>query len=159
VILSCDPGQSGGIAWSFNGKTYAAKMPATPKDIFLFLRKRATEADGFESCICYLERVGGYVSGNSGPAAAKFAKHCGHLEMALLALKISYIEVLPNRWITYFIGKQSYPKTMTIGQRKTLRKNKIKAKAQALYPDIKVTLAISDALGLLCYAEQTDLNS
>lgn len=156
MILSCDPGQSGGIAWNFKGKTYATKMPATPKDIFLFLRERATEADGFEPCICYLEKVGGYVSGNAGPAAVKFGRHCGNLEMALLALNIKYIEVLPNRWITQFIGKQSYPKTMTIGQRKTLRKNKIKAKAQALYPNIKVTLAIADALGILCYAEHAD---
>ena len=156
MILSCDPGQSGGIAWCFESKTYAEKMPATPKDIFLFLRERATEADGFEPCICYIEKVGGYVSGNAGPAAVKFGRHCGNLEMALLALNIKYIEVLPKKWMDFFIGKQKYPTSMKPAQRKTKRKNLIKAKAQALYPDIKVTLAISDALGILCYAEHTD---
>ena len=152
MIIGIDPGQSGGIAWKFQGKVYIKKMPETPKDIFLFLHERALEADSYEDIIAYVEKVGGYMPGNSGPAAVKFARHCGHLEMALLALNIPYHEILPNRWMIHFIGKQKYPASMTAAQRKTKRKNLIKAKAQALSPNIKVTLAVSDAIGILNYA-------
>ena len=100
--------------------------------------------------------------GNSGPAAAKFARHCGHIEMALIALDIpSDPSVLPSKWQTFFIGKPNYPKIpkeiqgkarkQILAKRKTERKNKIKAKAQALYPHLKITLATSDALGILTW--------
>jgi len=152
LILAIDPGQTGGFAWKREKQIYTQLMPDTPKDIIESLRKIAQTADGYETLICYIERVGGYMPGNSGPASVKFAKHTGHLEMALIALNISYREVLPAVWMKQFIGVQKYPPSMKAGQKKTLRKNKIKQKAQALYPDIKVTLAISDALGILNYA-------
>lgn len=151
MILSCDPGQNGGWSWEFQDKIYVKKMQETPKDIFLFLQALAQKTDGYSPLIAYVEKVGGYVSGNSAPSAVKFARHCGNIEMALLALNIPYHEIPPQKWMTSFIGKQKYPASMTLAQRKTRRKNLIKAKAQALYPHIKVTLAVSDALGLLSY--------
>lgn len=45
---------------------------------------------------------------------------------------------------------------MTESQRKTKRKNVIKIKAQALYPMIRMTMAISDALGILTYGMNID---
>ena len=154
MLLTCDPGSGGGWAWEFNNEVFAEKMPETPADIYEFMRELATKSDGFEPVTCYIEKVGSFFSGNSGPAAVKFAKHCGHLEMSLIALKIPYHEILPNKWMTAFIGSQKYPPGMTSGKKKTIRKNKIKAKAQALFPHLKITLATADALGLLWYAMQ-----
>jgi len=57
-----------------------------------------------------LGKTGSYVYGNSGPAAVKFARHCGHLEAFLIALQIPYHEVLPAKWQKYLIGSPSYPK-------------------------------------------------
>ena len=82
--------------------------------------------------------------------------------MALIALDIpSDPSVLPSKWQTFFIGKPNYPKIpkeiqgkarkQILAKRKTERKNKIKAKAQALYPHLKITLATSDALGILTW--------
>lgn len=153
MIIGVDPGMNGGIAWGFENKIYAEKMPTTPKDIYNFLYDLAFDADGHEDIVCYIERVGGYRPGNSGPASVKFARHCGHLEMALLALNVKYIEILPSKWMAYLIGKQKYPKSMTAAQRKRKRKNMIKAKVQGLYPDLRVTLATSDALGILNYGD------
>lgn len=127
------------------------KMPESPSNIYNELLLLAQIADGHEDIICYLERVGGYMPGNSGPASVKFARHCGHIEMALIAIGIKRIEVLPVKWMKYFMGRIEYPPTMTAIKRKTMRKNLIKARAQLLYPDIKVTLALSDALGILNY--------
>lgn len=151
MILGIDPGKSGGLAWTFLGETKAEKMPSTPKDIYDFLYNLVYKADGYEEVVCYIEKVGTYVKGNSGPAAATFARHVGNFEMALLALNIKHHWILPSKWMQYFIGKQKYPQSMTAYQRKAKRKNLIKAKAQGLYPEIKVTLNIADALGILDY--------
>ena len=64
--------------------------------------------------------------------------------------------------MTHFVGKQTYKEKKSDGydekawktvlsRRKQERKNNIKAKAQELYPHLKVTLALSDALGILNY--------
>lgn len=151
MIIGIDPGANGGIAWTLYEKTNAEEMSSTPKDVYDFLHNLSCMADGHENIICYIERVGSYVSGNSGPAAATFARHVGNLEMALLALNIEHHWVLPSMWMLTFIGKQKYPPSMKTHQRKTKRKNLIKAKAQGLYPHIKVTLKIADALGILTY--------
>lgn len=156
ALIAIDPGINGGIAWIFLGETRAEKMPQTPKDIYDFLYNLTYEADGYEKVICYIEKVGGYVKGNSGPAAATFARHVGNLEMALLALNIKHHWVSPSKWMQYFIGKQKYPQSMTAYQRKAKRKNLIKVKAQGLYPEIKVTLNIADALGILVYGEELE---
>lgn len=156
ALIAIDPGKNGGITWHFLSKTHAEKMPETPKDIYIFLYDLVCRADRREEVVCFIEKVGGYVRGNSGPAAATFARHVGNLEMALLALHVRHYWVLPSRWMTGFIGVQKYPASMTAYQRKAKRKNLIKAKAQGLYPDIKVTLDVADALGILTWGmEQT----
>ncbi len=158
MIIAIDPGLSGGIAWQINNKVLAAKMGATPRDIFEQLQL-LSQAD--EDVICYIERTGGYMTGNSAVAAVKFSRHCGQLEGFLISLSIPYIEVTAQKWQSFFIGKPNYPKIpksiqgkarkQILAKRKTERKNKIKAKAQALYPHLKITLATSDVLGILTY--------
>lgn len=159
MIIAIDPGATGGIAWEYDYKyEYVIKMPDTPRDIEEHLRSLiAMSEDNF----CYLEKVGQYMPGNAGPAAVKFARHCGVLEGIIVSLGIPYKEVLPAKWQNYFIGKPNYPKIpkeiqgkarkQILAKRKTERKNKIKAKAQALYPHLKITLATSDALGILTW--------
>jgi len=151
MIIGIDPGQNGGISYEFQGKIFAKKMPAIMSDIYLELASLSLIADGYEDIICYLEKVGGYMPGNSGPAAVKFARHCGHIEMSLLALKIKCIQVSPRTWMDHFVGKINYPEGLAQAKKKTLRKNIIKNRAQKLYPHLKVTLALSDALGILNY--------
>ena len=151
MIIGIDPGSNGGIAYEFNGEIFAKKMPETKGNIYSELATISLMADGYENAVCYLEKVGGYMPGNSGPAAVKFARHCGNIEMALIALKIKRIEVSPQKWMNYFVGKLNYPVDITPDKKKTLRKNVIKKRAQAIYPHLKVTLALSDALGILNY--------
>ena len=152
MIIGVDPGSvNGGIAYEFRGEVFAKKMPETKENIYAEFAAISLLADGYENAVCYLEKVGGYMPGNSGPAAVKFSRHCGNLEMMLIALKIKYIEVSPQKWMNYFIGRIDYPDGITVCKKKTLRKNIIKKRAQAIYPHLKVTLALSDALGILNY--------
>lgn len=155
--MAIDPGQNGGVAWRSDGNVLAVKMPDTVGDIHTLLADIATYKP-----FCVIEKVGGYMPGNSGPAAVKFARHCGHLDMALYATKISTIEVAPATWEHWLIGKPNYPKipkeigakdkARILAHRKTERKNKIKDTVQRRFPDLKVTLATADALGILLWA-------
>lgn len=161
MIIGIDPGIGGGIAYEVNNTIYAEKMPSTPKDILEFIRNLTQKTDSLFDIMCYIEKVGGYMPGNSGPAAVKFARHVGNLEMALIALSIPHQEVLPTKWQKYLIGAPNYPKIpkevpakerkRILAKRKTERKNRIKRNIQARCPHLKVTLATADALGILFY--------
>jgi uncharacterized protein YbjT (DUF2867 family) len=83
--------------------------------------------------------------GNSGPSAAKFARHCGHIEAALSALGIPTVFVLPAKWQKAIGG---FPAD------KAERKRAIKEAMARRYPHLAVTLKTADALGLLSYALQ-----
>ena len=141
MILAIDPGSSGGIAWrDDDGVVNCADMPPTPGDILDQLR--TLKVMGRE-IIAYMEKTGTYIPGNSGPAACKFARGCGFLEGAIMALSIPLIEVAPGVWM----------KTLgALPKDKRDRKNTIKALMQARYPHLKITLSTADALGLLTYA-------
>lgn len=152
MLISIDPGSGGGLAWIFKDKIYAATMPQTPKDIYIKLKSLVIMADGYESVTAYIEKVGTYMPGNAATAAVAFARHCGHLDMALLALNIPYHEITAKKWQQAFVGRVQYPKSMTSSQKKAKRKNLIKTKAQQLYPHLKITLKTADALGILTYA-------
>ena len=143
-ILAIDPGNHGGIAiFSIVNKAImdVVKMPETPKDLLDYLSLHK------QNSICYLEKVGG-LPGMGGSSMFNFGKGFGHLEMALLALQIPTVEVSPQRW----------QKALQLGTRGKLTKvqwkNKLKATAQRLYPDIDVTLATADALLILEYSKK-----
>ncbi|MBU2051208.1 MAG: hypothetical protein KKH61_19850, partial [Gammaproteobacteria bacterium] len=93
--------------------------------------------------IAIMERVGTYMPGNSGPAAATFARHCGNLEATLYMCGVSAEQVLPNKWMKVVMGE--------VPKDKKERKNKIKELMARKYPHLKVTLSTSDALGILTW--------
>lgn len=142
VIIGIDPGENGGVVWLDGDGTLlrCEKMPATPQDILTALD--SYKADGV---VCFIEKVGYGMPGQSSKATATFARHCGHLEMALLAKGISTVEVTPAKWQKYFNlqGKK--------GESKMSHKNRIKAWAQQRYPSAKVTLWSADALAIATY--------
>lgn len=141
-VIAIDPGASGAFAFrDESGRVWTEKMPDTPRDIFDLLDATTHGATA------YMERVGGYMPGNSGPAAAKFARHCGHLDMALIASGTPYQTVAPQVWMR---ALGALPKD------KAARKNAIKAAMQARYPGLKVTLGNADALGILTWAAERE---
>jgi crossover junction endodeoxyribonuclease RuvC len=79
----------------------------------------------------------------------KFGRGYGGLRMALIAAGIPFEEVTPQAWQKALaIPKRS--KTETPVQ----WKNRLKALAQQLYPDIKVTLKLADALLIATYCQR-----
>lgn len=148
-IIGIDPGCLGGIAVMDESHKVVEviNMPETPMDILDFLRKYEPS-----ETVAYLEDVGKGMPGQSSSATAKFARHNGHLEMALLALGISTVKATPQKWQKmYQLGKSS-----DCG--KAEWKNKLKSKAQELFPNLgkKVTLKTADALLIALYGVRNE---
>lgn len=148
VIIGIDPGANGGIAVGHeDGRLIGvATMPATPKDLFDYLQEIRDETPNeYGEIEAYLEKVQG-MPGQGGMAMFTFGKGFGHLEMALLSLGIKTNEVTPQKWQKHFQLGSS-----TKCASKTEWKNKLKAKAQQLFPNEKVTLKTADALLIYQY--------
>jgi hypothetical protein len=142
-LIAIDPGASGGIAVrKADGYTFAAPMPDGMSAQIDLLREVAAANPGATSI---MERVGGYMPGNSGPAACKFARHCGHIEAALYSIGIPCEQVAPAKW-QRAIG--TWPAV------KQDRKRAIREHMARLHPSLTVTLKTADALAILHYRTQ-----
>lgn len=143
AILAIDPGANGCLAvLNASGDVFSYKMPDTPKDLFDLLKTLKNEY----SIEATLEKVGG-MPGNGGSRMFNFGQGYGYIEMALIALEIKTVTVSSQAWQkTFLIGTKSKMST-------TEWKNKLKAKAQQLYPHLRVTLGNADALLILEYAK------
>lgn len=141
AIIAIDPGANGGIAWCDNdGSTFVVAMPDGMSAQIDKIRELAAS---LPNAIVVMERVGGYVPGDSGPAACKFARHCGHIEAACYAFGLPVEQVAPQTWMKS-IG--ALPKD------KGARKRAIKEAMARRFPGLSVTLKTADALGILRWA-------
>nr|DAJ27993.1 MAG TPA: HOLLIDAY JUNCTION RESOLVASE [Caudoviricetes sp.] len=146
-IIAIDPGNNGGIViYSVDKQKVIdmAVMPPTMQEIAAFIKIYS------KNSVCYIEKVGG-LPGMSGSAMFNFGNGVGHLQMLLFLLKIPTVEVTPQRW----------QKELQLGTRgnktKTFWKNKLKSKAQTLFPYVgKITLATSDSLLICEYARRQE---
>lgn len=146
IIIGIDPGAAGGIAVLDAPNIELYNMPETFPDIYNLLLSIRNRYAGRER-LAILEDVGHGMPGQSSKATAVFARHNGHLEMALYALGIPAVKVTPQKWQKYYsnsLGKSSQ-------YEKRDWKNKLKGLAQQMYPSQKVTLKNADAILLANY--------
>lgn len=153
LFIGIDPGVSGGIAIidHFGHVIETFKMPATGRDAFdqLLPYGRANAQPGYEGRAC-IEKVnaGVFGHGKAGKmgvvSAFTFGRNVERLHMALLCSDIPYDEVLPVKWQT------------ALGCRTKGDKNVSKARAQQLFPHVKVTHAIADALLIAEFCRRTE---
>jgi hypothetical protein len=141
TIIGIDPGKSGGIAWITDGKPCVEKMPDTLQDLWELIVSISMNAGiGGTDIHAYIEQV--HSSPQMGVKSAfTFGNGFGHLEMALTAAGIPFTRIRPQVW-------QKKLGCMTKGN-----KNITKQKAQELFPGIKVTHAIADALLIATYGK------
>lgn len=141
ILIGVDPGLSGGIAWQ-STEAHAVKMPATEHDI-------ATVFAGFEmaDCFAYLEKVHSMPE-QGVKSSFTFGQNYGSLRMALVANAIPFEDVTPQKWMGHYGLKRRKDES------KTAWKNRLKAKAQQLFPRLKVTLATADALLIAEYGRR-----
>ena len=138
--LGIDPGQSGGIAIIEDGRGAAAyKMPETERDIADLIWRHASTVD-----IAVIERVHS-MPGQGVSSTFKFGMNYGLLRGLLIAYRIPFTEVTPQKWMKAM-------QCQTHGD-----KNVSKARAQQLFPSLKITHATADALLIAAYAHGLSL--
>ncbi len=142
IYIGIDPGINGGIATINNNFVQAYKMPQTIRDLWELIHeiKSTAELENY-SITAALESV--WSSPQMGVKSAfTFGNGFGHLEMALTALGVPYERVRPAVW-------QKAMGCLTKGD-----KNVSKRRAQELFPALKVTHAIADALLIAEFARR-----
>ena len=147
IVIGIDPGKNGGIAVIGDYGTYVNKMPDTLQDLWDMIEEISI-GDGHDSepslCRAYIEQI--HSSPQMGVVSAfTFGNGFGHLEMALTAAGIPFERVRPQVW-------QKALGCMTKGD-----KNITKAKAQEMFPSLKVTHATADALLIAEYGKRQNI--
>lgn len=142
LFIGIDPGQSGGfVCLEENGFVGGCtKSPDTERDIFDWL-------EGFtdkDNSIAMIEAV--HSMPKQGVSSSfKFGQNYGFLRGCLIGLEVPFDQVTPQRWMK------------AMGCMSGGDKNKTKAKAQQLFPGVKVTHAIADALLIAEYCRRLRL--
>lgn len=140
IIIGIDPGQSGAAAYISNGVIEFVKLANTERDISDFLREHQ------DASFAYIEKV--HSMPKQGVASSfKFGANYGFLRGCLIAHGIPFEEVTPQKW-------QKAMGCMSRGD-----KNVTKARAQQLFPEIKITHAIADALLIAEYGRRVRFES
>lgn len=139
LVIGIDPGQSGGIAWwSSDGGMDCCKMPETERDVVCRLTEICELANDRRmwKLKAYIERVHS-MPGQGVASSFKFGQSYGFLRGCLNGLDIPFDEVTPQKW------------QASMGCRTKGDKNVSKSRAQQLWPGLKITHAVADAL-LIC---------
>ena len=120
-----------------DGEPRVAKIPATLHDLQIMLETMLSGADHI-----FIEKV--HAMPKQGVSSTfTFGRGYGQLEMACAWAKIPVTRVTPATW------------QRSLGCLSKGDKNVTKARAQELYPQIKMTHAIADALLIATYGIQT----
>jgi len=137
LYLGIDPGQSGGIAVLGDTLTEAYKMPSTERDLADLLEEYAPYIKG-----AAIEAVHSFPKQGVASSFA-FGRSYGFLRGLLIALRIPFREVAPGSW-------QRAMGCLTKGD-----KNVSKARAQQMWPKLKITHATADSLLIAEWARRT----
>lgn len=179
TFIGIDPGASGAIAVLTDADIDTFNLSHTEADIATFLEK-IIESDNelifacdpnmlsksSNSIFCLIEKVWSF-PGQGVSSSFTFGQNYGFLRGLLIAMKIPFDEVLPRKWQSEFVvpcekvpklhrdaSKEEKKKSNSLKSKyKKEHKNNLKSKAQQLYPNIKVTLANSDAILICKYCE------
>lgn len=144
--MAVDPGVNGGVAvLDANGRVAFVQgfNRGMSEDDAVLVLYHATTAlmkhGGFE---CYVEKVG-FIHGDGGQGAFTFGKVYGLIRGYVKARGVEVLDVFPQMWMARL-------ECLTGGD-----KNVSKIRARNLFPEVKVTHAVADALliaqfGWLC---------
>lgn len=151
LYIACDPGASGGFAWTDGETTECAPMPPTDVDVCELLAHLSTKAKEID---LYLEQPPPF-AGKLIPSSASFklGNNHGVILGASVACGFKLHRVSPQTWM------KAHP-VGTKGERSTTEwKNKLKGRAQELYPNVDgITLKTADALLILDAAVRGAIN-
>ncbi len=152
IFLGIDPGASGGLAAVLpDGEVRFAWMPKTEHGVWDWVSGLAVDGRAAGRLTrAVIEQVQGFIggAGNTGSSMFSFGQSYGGLRMALIGAGIPFRTVAPQTWMRR-LGISFRRKS----EGKTEWKNRLKRHAELLFPQLRVTLATSDALLLAHYCK------
>lgn len=152
-FLGVDPGVNGGLAAvDAAGVLFGAlRMPETDEE---YLEAVDLFTDDGARCVAVLEQVHAGVWGKAGrmgvSSAFTFGGAYRAIRVALLARGVRVVDVRPVRWQTALGCRPP----AGVGPRE--RKAWLRDRAAEVFPDIRVTLALADALLLAEFCRRTE---
>jgi hypothetical protein len=151
IYLAIDPGKGGGLAMLEGDRVVTTRMP--PDDAELLHWIRSHKGAPGQRCQSALEKVGGYIARteggltgrerHTGSAMFQFGLNVGLCRMALVACGLKPLEVRPQDWQA---GLGLFPRDKAANETRTAFKARLRATASRLFPGLRVTLLVSDAL-------------
>ena len=155
IIVCIDPGASGAIA--VRGETGAVSVhPLKGVVLSDILRSLTDDIDYESNARCYVEKNAGYIPGNSGNSAAKFAGGIEYIKGFFAGVQLPLIDVSTRKWASIVPGLSSWTGPDNYQKRKLLA---LRWAAQR-YPRVSctspsglVTKDCGDALCMLAWAE------
>jgi hypothetical protein len=148
VFLAADPGSSGGLVELEGGRVSLTPMPETEEEAWQWFWRNGTRPTKVTRAL--IEKISPLAIGFKSKAgvmhkhAASMAKLYGHYRMLrafLVASQIPFESISASDWQSH-LGIPKREKR----ESDTQWKNRLKRKANSLYPHARVTLATADAL-------------
>ena len=147
LYIGLDAGVNGGMAFIHeNDGEISSKAFRCPRDIESMVNNLEFEIEDYspEEIFCVAEWVWAF-PGDGKKSAFKFGYNYGTWLGILASHRIDYEEVTPKQWMNYF----NMPPKMD----KKERKRWLRVMAERLFPNIKMTFNISDALLIAYYCK------
>lgn len=142
--LGVDIGTNGScVVLSYNGSVHEVFNTPETRSEFIERFKKYEQVN----CFCITEKVASMPQ-NGVKASHTFGVIVERTLYTLELCKIPFQEVTPQTWMkTYMLKKEK-------GETNTSWKNRLKTKAQQLFPHEKITLATADAFLIAEYARR-----
>lgn len=150
LVVGIDPGLNGGALATSDQRLI--KMPKTIAGIWDALHALVLEDPNVQFVV---EDVGAPRKGNSMQSAGTFARHRGHLEMALYGLGVARQVQWPSpmTWMKFIDPPNSWPHGNN-SKIVAARKNFFNDRAHALFPGWEFPKYGGDAVCILHYGQQ-----
>tara|TARA_R100000808_G_C2152145_1_gene161484 strand:- start:4270 stop:4761 length:492 start_codon:yes stop_codon:yes gene_type:complete len=147
LYIGIDPGKSGAIA-SLNSHMKAWKCPDNANDMHRLFELITYGVSGAEIKVV-MEKVWARPN-NASRAAFNYGVNYGQWLGVMAGFEIEPELMLPANWMKFYGMKK--------GMEYKDRKKWLKAKAQELYPKLKVTLTNADAILIAHYLKERDVH-
>lgn len=149
VYIGIDPGVNGAIVALCERRACVHTMPHTDKDLH-DLVSMYNNPEAPREVHAYIEQIHALPGSMRGSVASfKIGLHYGALCMCLTSCSIPYSKIKAKQWQKEF-NIQPRKKTEPPGR----FKSRLKAAAQELFPEVKVTLKNCDALLIALYCQR-----
>ena len=149
IFIGIDPGKNGGAAIINqivdNEPIITFRCPKTPKDMALSLMATIPVDVSYDNIIILIEHVHAMPS-NGVVSMFSFGQNLGHWEGIFGALELTPKYAGPRTWMGHYDCKP--------GMDKKDRKRYLRGLAEELFPNIKMTFNISDALLIANYNKE-----